>query len=127
MPLKALDKYGLVIYINSFSKVGFPGLRVGWIVAPRPLMAHLHALKQRSDLHASMLSQAAIYEFARQGLLNKHIRRAKKVYAERRDAMLSALEKHFPAEANWNHPAGGMTIWVRLPESLNASQKVAER
>lgn len=126
LPLKALDKYGLVIYINSFSKVGFPGLRVGWIVAPRPLIEHLNALKQRSDVHASMLSQAAIYEFARQGLLNKHIRRAKKAYAERRDAMLNALQTHFPAEAKWNQPGGGMVIWVSLPASLNASQILLE-
>jgi GntR family transcriptional regulator/MocR family aminotransferase len=126
LPLKALDKYGLVIYINSFSKVGFPGLRVGWMVAPRPLIEHLNVLKQRSDVHASMLSQAALYEFARQGLLNKHVRRAKKVYAERRDAMLAALEKYFPAEAEWHKPDGGMTIWVRLPESLNTSQLLLE-
>ncbi|MBS1809074.1 MAG: PLP-dependent aminotransferase family protein [Acidobacteria bacterium] len=126
LPLKALDKYGLVIYISSFSKVGFPGLRVGWMVAPRPLIEHLNALKQRSDVHASMLSQAAIYEFARQGLLNKHVRRAKKIYAERRDVMLEALEKYFPAEAEWNKPEGGMTIWIRLPESLNASQILLE-
>ena len=126
LPLKALDKYGLVIYINSFSKVGFPGLRVGWMVAPRPLLEHLKALKQRSDVHASMLSQAAIYEFARQGLLHKHVRRAKKVYTERRDAMLTALEKYFPAEAEWNKPEGGMTIWVQLPEALNTSQLLLE-
>jgi 2-aminoadipate transaminase len=126
LPLKALDKYGLVIYINSFSKVGFPGLRVGWMVAPRPLLDHLNALKQRSDVHASMLSQAAIYEFARQGLLHKHVRRARKVYAERRDVMLAALEKYFPAEAEWNKPDGGMTIWIRLPESINASQLLLE-
>jgi GntR family transcriptional regulator/MocR family aminotransferase len=126
LPLKALDKYGLVIYINSFSKVGFPGLRVGWMVAPRPLIEHLNALKQRSDVHASMLSQAAIYEFARQGLLNKHVRRAKKVYGERRDAMLGALNKHFPAEAEWSKPQGGMTIWVRLPETVNTSQLLLE-
>ena len=126
LPLKALDKYGLVIYINSFSKVGFPGLRVGWMVAPRPLLEHLNALKQRSDVHASMLSQAAMYEFARQGLLHKHVRRAKKVYAERRDAMLAALTKHFPAEAEWNKPDGGMTVWIRLPATLNTSQLLLE-
>jgi DNA-binding transcriptional MocR family regulator len=126
LPLKALDKYGLVIYINSFSKVGFPGLRVGWMVAPRPLIEHLNALKQRSDVHASMLSQAAIYEFARQGLLHKHVRRAKKVYGERRAAMLGALNKYFPAEAEWNKPDGGMTIWVRLPETINTSQLLLE-
>ncbi len=126
LPLKALDKYGLVIYINSFSKVGFPGLRVGWMLAPRPLLEHLNALKQRSDVHASLLSQAAIYEFARQGLLHKHVRRVKKVYAEHRDVMLAALEKHFPAEAEWSKPAGGMTIWVRLPEAINTSQLLLE-
>lgn len=126
LPLKALDKYGLVIYISSFSKVGFPGLRVGWMVAPRPLIEHLNALKQRSDVHASMLSQAAIYEFARQGLLNKHVRRVKKIYAERRDAMLMALTKYFPAEAEWTKPDGGMTVWLRLPESLNTGQLLME-
>ena len=126
LPLKALDKYGLVIYINSFSKVGFPGLRVGWIVAPRPLIEHLNALKQRSDVHASMLSQTGIYEFARQGLLNKHVRRVKKIYAERRDTMLGAIAKHFPAEAECIKPQGGMTVWVRLPESLNTSQLLLE-
>lgn len=126
LPLKALDQYGLVIYINSFSKIGFPGLRVGWMVAPRPLIEPLNALKQRSDVHASMLSQAAIYEFARQGLLHKHVRRAKKIYTERRDVMLAALAKYFPAEAHWDKPEGGMTIWIRLPESLNASQVLHE-
>ncbi|MFN7930774.1 MAG: PLP-dependent aminotransferase family protein [Blastocatellia bacterium] len=126
LPLKALDKYGLVIYISSFSKVGFPGLRVGWMVAPRPLIEHLNALKQRSDVHASMLSQAGIYEFARQGLLNKHVRRVKKIYAERRDTMLAALEKYFPAEAEWNKPEGGMTVWVHLPEAVNTSQLLLE-
>lgn len=126
LPLKALDKYGLVIYINSFSKVAFPGLRVGWIVAPRPLIEHLSVLKQRSDVHASMLSQAAIYEFARQGLLNKHLRRMKKIYGERRDVMLAALTKYFPAEAEWRTPEGGMTVWIRLPETLNTSQLLHE-
>ena len=121
-PLKSLDEYGLVIYINSFSKVGFPGLRVGWIVAPRIVIEHLHAVKQRTDLHASLLSQAVISDFVRQGLLAKHIKRCRKEYAQRRDAMLFALARYFPSEAVWNQPEGGMSIWLRLPESLNAGQ-----
>jgi DNA-binding transcriptional MocR family regulator len=121
-PLKSLDEYGLVIYINSFSKVGFPGLRVGWVVAPPIVIEHLHAVKQRTDLHASLLSQAVISDFVRQGLLAKHIRRCRKEYAQRRDAMLFALSRHFPSEAVWNQPEGGMSIWVRLPEALNARQ-----
>lgn len=120
--LKALDEHGLVIYISSFSKVGFPGLRVGWIAAPRIVIDHLNRVKQRSDLHASLLSQAAIHEFAKRGLLAKHIKRVKKAYAQRRDAMLESLEKHFPDEARWNRPEGGMSVWVRLPDTLNSNQ-----
>ena len=128
--LKALDEHGLVIYINSFSKVGFPGLRVGWVTAPRIVIDHLNAVKQRSDLHTSLLAQAAIYEFVRRGLLAKHLNRSRKVYAQQRDVMLAALARHFPDEVTWNKPAGGMAVWVRLPEALNANQvllQAAER
>jgi DNA-binding transcriptional MocR family regulator len=121
-PVKALDEHGLVIYISSFSKVGFPGLRVGWIAAPRIVVDHLNRAKQRSDLHASLLAQAAIYEFAQRGLLARHIKRVKKAYSERRDAMLDSLQKHFPDESSWSRPEGGMSVWVRLPESLNSKQ-----
>jgi DNA-binding transcriptional MocR family regulator len=125
-PLKALDEHGLVIYISSFSKVGFPGLRVGWIAAPRVVIDHLNRAKQRSDLHASLLAQAAIFEFARRGLLTKHIKRVKKAYSQRRDAMLEALEKHFPDDASWSRPDGGMSVWVRLPQSVNTSQLLVQ-
>ena len=121
-PLKALDRYGLVIYINSFSKVGFPGLRVGWVVAPRIVIDHLSAEKQRVDMHASLLAQAGICDFAKRGLLAKHINRSKKIFVQRRDAMLAALERYLPSEASWNKPDGGMAIWVRLPEPINASR-----
>jgi len=120
--LKALDQHGLVIYISSFSKVGFPGLRVGWIAAPRIVIDHLNRVKQRSDLHASLLAQAGIHEFAKAGLLARHIKRVKKAYVLRRDAMLESLQKHFPDEAKWNRPEGGMSVWVRLPDSLNSKQ-----
>lgn len=121
-PLKALDVHGLVIYISSFSKVGFPGLRVGWIAAPRIVIDHLNRAKQRSDLHASLLAQAAIHEFAKRGLLAKHIKRVKKAYAQRRDAMLESLDRYFPEEASWSRPQGGMSVWVSLPDSLNSNQ-----
>jgi 2-aminoadipate transaminase len=120
--LKALDEHGMVIYISSFSKVGFPGLRVGWIAAPRVVIDHLNRVKQRCDLHASLLAQAAIHEFAKGGLLAKHIKRVKKAYGQRRDAMLEALERHFPDDAVWSKPDGGMSVWVRLPQSINTSQ-----
>jgi len=121
-PLKALDEHGLVIYISSFSKVGFPGLRVGWIVAPRIVVDHLNRVKQRCDLHASMLTQAAVYEFSRRGYLAKHIKRVKRAYGERRDTMLEALHKHFPDTTSWSRPDGGMSVWVRLPDAVNSNQ-----
>ena len=120
--LKALDQYGIVISINSFSKIGFPGLRVGWITAPRPVIERLNVAKQICDFHASMLSQAAIYEFSRHGLLAKHIKRVKKAYAERRDAMMGALERYFPEEATWQKPQGGMAVWIKLPEVVNTNE-----
>ena len=121
-PLKAMDEHGLVIYISSFSKVGFPGLRVGWIAAPRIVIDHLNRVKQRSDLHASLLAQAAIHEFAKHGLLSRHVKRMKKAYVQRRDAMLESLDRHFPEEAKWTRPEGGMSVWVRLPQSLSSRQ-----
>jgi 2-aminoadipate transaminase len=120
--LKALDQHGVVISINSFSKVGFPGLRVGWIAAPRVVIAHLTIAKQNTDLHASLLTQAAIFEFSRHGLLAKHIRRVKKEYVRRRDVMIGALERHLPEDVTWNKPQGGMAIWVNLPQSINAGE-----
>jgi 2-aminoadipate transaminase len=102
--------------------VGFPGLRVGWIAAPRTVIEHLNIVKQNSDLHASLLTQAAIYEFSRRGLLAKHIRRVRKEYARRRDVMLAAMETHFPSEITWNQPKGGMAIWATLPASLSSSE-----
>ncbi|HET9533402.1 MAG TPA: PLP-dependent aminotransferase family protein, partial [Blastocatellia bacterium] len=81
--LKALDKYGVVISINSFSKTGFPGLRVGWVAAPSVVIEQMNIAKQNCDLHASLLTQAAIYEFSRHGLLARHIKRVKKAYLQR--------------------------------------------
>ena len=124
--LKALDEYGVVIYINSFSKIGFPGIRVGWIIADKTVIDALTVTKRANDLHTTLLSQAAIFEFSRRGLLAKHVKRIKKTYANRRDVMLSALEKYFPEEATWTHPEGGLSIWVTLPESINANQILIE-
>ncbi len=120
-PLKALDEDGLVIYASSISKMGFPGLRIGWLVAPRVVVERLSVRKQASDLHANLLAQATIYELAKGGHLARHVKRTRAIYAERRDAMLRSLEEHFPEQARWKKPAGGMAIWVELPEGIDAS------
>ncbi|MBI1766372.1 MAG: PLP-dependent aminotransferase family protein [Acidobacteria bacterium] len=124
--LKALDQYGVVIYLNSFSKVSFPGLRVGWVVAPRLLIEHLQSLRQRTDMHGNLLSQAALADFARQGLLNKHLQRCRRNYVQRRDALLTSLGKHLPTDSTWTQPEGGLAVWVRLPEGVNAEMLLAQ-
>ena len=124
--LKALDQHDVVIHINSFSKVSFPGLRVGWVVAPRLLIEHLRALRQRTDMHGNLLAQAALADFAGHGLLNKHIQRCRRNYAQRRDVLLAALQKHFPAGTTWTEPEGGLAVWVRLPEGVSAEVLLAQ-
>jgi len=118
--LKALDRAGLVLHLNSFSKVCFPGLRVGWIVASEPVVERLRIAKQATDLHTDQLAQAALAEFGRRGFLRRLQARMQSVYRTRLAAMEKALERHFPQEVHWVRPDGGMSIWVRLPEGLDA-------
>jgi DNA-binding transcriptional MocR family regulator len=120
--LKALDETGVVISLGSFSKVGFPGLRVGWIAAPGIVIDRLGVTKQSCDLHANLLGQAALCELSKHGLLAKHVKRIRRAYGERRNRMLDALEKYFPEGASWSHPQGGMSVWVTLPPALDALQ-----
>jgi GntR family transcriptional regulator/MocR family aminotransferase len=119
--LKALDQNGVVIYLGSISKAGFPGLRVGWMAAPSIVVDRLSIVKQASDLHTNMLAQAALCELSKHGLLARHVKRVRRAYAERRHRLLEALAKHFPDEASWSHPEGGMSVWVTLPPSLDAT------
>jgi 2-aminoadipate transaminase len=121
-PLKALDAAGMVIYLNSFSKVGFPGLRVGWIVASRPAIERLRWAKQGADLHTNLLGQAVLEEFGRRGWLDKLLRRARKTYEHKLGVMRLAMERHFPAEARCVFPDGGMSVWVELPAGLDAAE-----
>ncbi|MDB6109360.1 MAG: PLP-dependent aminotransferase family protein [Pedosphaera sp.] len=110
-----------VIYVGTFSKVLAPGLRVGWVVAPEEVVDKLVQAKQASDLHTSTLSQHIIYELVRNHLLEEQIPLLRHAYRERRDAMLSALEKHFPRGTTWTKPDGGMFLMVTLPTEINAT------
>jgi len=111
-------RLGNVIYLSTFSKTLAPGLRLGWIVAPPEVITKLVQLKQGADLHTSTFAQFVAYEVARDGFLDEHVKQIRQVYRERRDAMLSALKEFFPPEATWTHPAGGLFLWVSLPEGI---------
>jgi 2-aminoadipate transaminase len=128
-PLVVLDRTNLlrdngyllgnVIYLSTFSKVLAPGLRLGWIVAPPDVITHLVQLKQSTDLHTSSFTQMVAYEVARDGFMEEHVKLIRKVYKERRDAMLGALHDYFPLEVSWTHPHGGLFLWVTLPPGID--------
>jgi 2-aminoadipate transaminase len=120
--LKAMDRHGIVIQIDSFSKMAFPGLRVGWCIGPPRVIERLRQLKQISDLHTDQLSQATLAEFAKTGLLEKHLKRMIKLYTRRLDVMEKSLERHLPAGTEWTRPDGGMSIWITLPPGLDAAE-----
>jgi 2-aminoadipate transaminase len=111
-----------VIYTGTFSKTLMPGLRVGWVIAPRPVIEKLTQAKQAADLHTSTLSQHLVLELLSRDFLRDFVPVLRRHYRRRRDAMLAALKKYFPNGASWTHPRGGMFLWVHLPESMDASR-----
>ncbi len=113
---------GNVIYTSTFSKTLAPGLRLGWIVAPKDVVFKLVQMKQGTDLHTSSFDQMVAYEVARDGFLDKHIRTIRETYGHRRDVMLNAMEQYFPSEVRWTRPAGGLFLWVTTPESINTAE-----
>lgn len=122
--LGAMDKRGYAFSLHTFSKILFPGTRIGWIIANKAIMDKLVMAKQPTDLCSSPFAQSVIYEFCRRGLLKPHISKIVKVYRKKRDLMLEALEKYMPNEAgiNWTHPHGGLFLWVSLPEHLDTEE-----
>jgi len=120
--LRALDRSGIVIQIDSFSKIAFPGLRVGWCIAPENVIERLRLVKQATDLHTDQLAQATMAEFTRRGALERHLKKMRRVYATRCQSLLRALEKHMPEGVEWTRPEGGMCLWVTLPAGYDASE-----
>jgi 2-aminoadipate transaminase len=120
--LKTLDTTGNVIQIDSFSKIAFPGLRIGWCIGADSAIERLRLVKQSTDLHSDQLSQAAMAEFVRRGYLTRHLAKMKKVYRSRLEAMERALERHMPEAVKWTRAEGGMTLWVTLPPGFDAGE-----
>jgi 2-aminoadipate transaminase len=113
---------GGVLYLGTLSKTLAPGLRLGWVVAPAEVARKLAMMKQGTDLHTSTFAQMVAYEVARGGFLDRHVRLIRRVYGERRNAMLSALERFFPPGVQWTRPQGGLFLWVTLPAGLDAAE-----
>ena len=110
-----------VVYLGSFSKILAPGLRLGYIVAPPALYPKLLQAKQAADLHTPGFNQRVVAEVIKDGFLDQHVPTIRARYHAQRDAMLAALARELgPTGAEWTQPVGGMFVWVRLPEGLNA-------
>jgi 2-aminoadipate transaminase len=110
-----------VVHMGSFSKVLAPGLRVGYIIAPEVLQRKLVQAKQAADLHTPSFTQRIVHEVIKDGFLDEHIPNIRTLYGAQCRTMLDALQEHFPASVSWNQPVGGMFIWVKLPEHVDAS------
>ncbi len=110
---------GNVLYLSTLSKTLAPGLRIAWVVAPAVVISKLVQIKQGADLHTSTFCQHVAYEVARGGFLDRHVRRIRTVYGERRDAMLRSLDRHAPPGVRWTRPGGGLFLWATLPEGFD--------
>jgi 2-aminoadipate transaminase len=120
--LKELDSGGGTVLLRSFSKVSFPGLRVGWTLGPKPLIDRLRQAKEASDLHTDQLSQAVLLEFMESGRLEAHRARVLETGAERLRVTLEGCRRWLPPGTRWTEPEGGMNVWVRLPAPLDAGE-----
>lgn len=119
LPLTARNPEGC-IYLGSFSKVLAPGLRLGFMVAPASIFPKLLQAKQAADLHSPGFNQRLVAEVMKDGFLDRHVPTIRALYKSQRNAMLAAMTREMPEGVEWNTPAGGMFLWVRLPEGMNA-------
>ena len=110
------------IYLSTFSKTLAPGFRLGWVAAPTEILQKFVQAKQGSDLHTATFSQMVVADVCQRGLIRTHVPKIRAVYRERRDAMLAALEEHWPEGSSWTRPRGGLFLWARVPEGLNTAE-----
>lgn len=122
--LKSMDNEGYVIYLSTFSKSVYSGLRLGWIIAHKKVVKKYSDVKQVMDLHPNSLSQWIIERFIANGSFDVHMSKICKEYRVRRDAMNDALLKYAPLDLIWNRPRGGYYIWCKLPQGVSAAKLV---
>ena len=108
------------IWCGSFSKMISPGLRTGWVCAPKELISYLLRTKQAADLHTNNVVQRIIYRFLTDNVLEDHLCNVRSAYKTQKDCMIESIRKHFPEEVSYTNPEGGMFIWATLPESMNS-------
>jgi 2-aminoadipate transaminase len=114
------------IYMSTFSKTLAPGIRLAWVVAPKPLISRLVQAKQGADLHTGTFVQMVADDICQRGILKQHVKKLRAVYSLRRDAMVDAIDEHWPEGARYTRPAGGLFLWARTPDSINTRDFLEE-
>jgi 2-aminoadipate transaminase len=122
--LHSLDD-DFIIYASTFSKILSPGVRLGWACAPAPVLAKMSIGKQASDLCSSSISQHFVGAYFDSGPWQDYVHSLIEIYRRRRDVMLDSLAEHFPREAEWTHPEGGLFIWATLPDYIDTTDLLA--
>jgi 2-aminoadipate transaminase len=123
--LRSLDGGVFVMYLGTFSKILSPGIRLGWVVAPPPVLEKINLGKQGADLCTSTLSQLMVQAYFEQSRWRDYVDALTELYRDRRDTMLDALAEFFPPEAVWTRPQGGMFIWATLPDFIDTTDLLA--
>ncbi|MGI8559647.1 MAG: PLP-dependent aminotransferase family protein, partial [Solirubrobacteraceae bacterium] len=123
--LRSRDGGDLVIYLGTFSKILSPGIRVGWAVAPPPVLAKMNIGKASADLCSSSMTQHFVARYFEDGNWREYIDGLRELYRGRRDVMLEALAEHFPQQATWTKPEGGLFIWATLPDYIDTTDLLA--
>jgi 2-aminoadipate transaminase len=119
-------KSDFVMYLGTFSKILSPGVRLGWAVAPRPVLEKLNLGKQGADLCSSPVTQLFVARYFAEHDWRGYLGELKGLYRHRRDVMLETLEEHFGGKASWTTPQGGLFIWVTLPEHIDTTGLLAQ-
>jgi 2-aminoadipate transaminase len=114
-----------VIYTGTFSKILSPGVRLGWAVAPAPILDQMQSGKQGTDLCSSPITQYFVAAYFDSGPWGDYLGSLVEIYRRRRDVMLDAMAEHFPREAQWTHPQGGLFIWATLPDYIDTTDLLA--
>jgi 2-aminoadipate transaminase len=125
-PLYQLDGGDFVVYLGTFSKILSPGIRLGWVVAPPPVLEKVVLGKGATDLCTSTLTQFFVRQYFGEGGWKDYVGNLVDLYRGRRDVMLEALAEHFPAEATWTEPEGGLFIWATLPDYIDTEDLLAK-
>src|SRR3954464_7631343 len=123
--LYSIDRGEFVIYLGTFSKILSPGIRLGWTTAPAPVLEKMNLGKQGADLCSPAFSQMFVASYFEHDRWQDYLESLKDLYRRRRDTMLDALAEHFPREASWTRPQGGLFIWATLPEYIDTTDLLA--